>query len=337
MSTFRFVFALIIGITVQASAVEIKEAMVVSYSGVVEIFSALNVESAPADKSFVIYDGKKYVSRRVQSGVKVHPGDILRSGNDGKMKIIYSNGDVFILGNATAFIIPKVLNKGAAVEVSSELLYGKLRGMIDKKGPLSGVRIKTQSVTSGVRGTDMYIVYNPISQNTQVHVLRGEVEVQPNASAGAVQPAAVSVKTGQKAVLEPAVSEAKTDPTKSDASKVTEAPAIKILLSTQTDLKQMQVSTTTPAPNLTELKPEEKVQIQELQKVSQEMVMADIQAVTPEIYKTLQTKKAATVEDISQVMIQDLSKKAPKGSTKPRLSDFDENDDIYKKYFKPTQ
>jgi len=328
MSTFRILFILIIGISVQASAVEIKEAMVVSFSGLVEIFSALNVDPTATEKSFVIYDGKKYVSRRVQSGVKVHPSDILRTGNDGKVKIIYSNGDVFILGSATAFIIPKTITKGATVETSSELLYGKLRGMIEKKGPLSGVKIKTQSVTSGVRGTDLYMIYNPTSQVTQVHVLRGEVEVQPTAMSGSTAQPAVFVKTGQKAVLE---TSAVTD------QKTTPLPEMKVLLSSQSDLKQMQVNTTTPAPDPNTLKPEVKAEIQNLQKVSQDMVMADIQTTTPEVYKSLQSKKSASIEEISQAVVQDLSKKAPKGSTKPRLSDFEDSDDIYKKYFKPTQ
>jgi hypothetical protein len=321
-------FAIIFGITVQASAVEIKEAMIVSFSGLVEIFSALNVDPNATGKSFVIYDGKKYASRRVQSGVKVHPGDILRSGNDGKMKIIYDNGDVFILGSATAFIIPSVLKKGAAAEVSSELLYGKLRGMIDHKGPLSGIRVKTQSITSGVRGTDFYIVNNPVSMKTEVHVLRGDVEVSPTNEKGGTQ-SPVHVKTGQKAQFEEAPQNTNTNQTK--------APEIKVLLSSQSDLKQIQASTTTPAPNFSEMKPEEKAKIEELQKVSQEMVKADIQAVTPDVYKALQAQKVSSIEDISNVMIQDLSKKAPKGATKPRLSDFNESDDIYKKYFKPTE
>ncbi len=316
MSMFRVLFALIIGITVQASAVEIKEAMVVSFSGLVEIFSALSVESGATEKSFVIYDGKKYVSRRVQPGVKVHPGDILRSGNDGKVKIIYDNGDVFILGNATAFIIPKSIDKGATKEVSSELLYGKMRGMIDKKGPLSGIRIRTQSITSGVRGTDLYMINNPLSENTQVHVLRGEVEVTA-ISMAAKQSEPVFVKTGQKAIAESA------------------QPEVKVLISTQADLKQMQASTTTPPPDMKTATPELKTKIEELQKVSQEMVMSDIQTTTPEVYKALQAKKPANLEEISQAMVQDLSKKAPKGSSKPKLSDFEGNDDIYKKYFKP--
>ncbi len=326
MSSFRIMFAIIFGITVQAGAVDIKEAMIVSYSGLVEIFSALNVDPNATGKSFVIYDGKKYASRRVQSGVKVHPGDILRSGNDGKMKIIYDNGDVFILGNATAFIIPSMLKKGAAVEISSELLYGKLRGMIDHKGPLSGIRVKTQSVTSGVRGTDFYIINNPMSMKTEVHVLRGDVEVSPTSDKVSTQ-APVHVKTGQKAQFEQAAQD----------TAQTKGPEIKVLLSSQSDLKQIQANSTVPAPKFAEMKPEEKAKVEELQKISQEMVKADIQAVTPEVYKALQTEKVSSIEEISQVMIQDLTKKAPKGATKPRLSDFDDSGDIYKKYFKPTE
>jgi hypothetical protein len=324
MSMFRVLFTLIIGITVQASAVEIKEAMVVSFSGLVEIFSALNVDAGSSEKSFVIFDGKKYVSRRVQPGVKVHPGDILRSGNDGKVKIIYNSGDVFILGNATAFIVPSELQKGASKEVSSELLYGKLRGMIDKKGPLSGVRIRTASVTSGVRGTDLYMSYNPLSQNTQVHVLRGEVEVTPlTVGSQAAQP--VFVKTGQKAVLE-------NHGTETATASQTE---MKVLISTQSDLKQIQDTAKMAKPELFKLSPETVDKIDELQKVSEQMVIQDIKTTTPDVYKVLVTKKWNGVEAISQVMVNELSKKAPKGSSKPKLSDFEDGDDIYKKYFKP--
>jgi hypothetical protein len=324
MSIIRVLFTLIIGITVQASAVEIKEAMVVSFSGLVEIFSALNIEPQTTEKSFVIFDGKKYVSRRVQPGVKVHPGDILRSGNDGKVKIIYDNGDVFILGNSTAFIVPKALEKGASKEVSSELLYGKLRGMIDKKGPLSGVRIRTASVTSGVRGTDLYMVYNPLSQNTQVHVLRGEVEVTPiTTSAQAAE--SVFVKTGQKAILE---SSGKESATAIQAD-------MKVLLSTQADLKQIQETAKMARPEMFKLPSETAEKVRELQKTSEQMVIEDIKTTTPEVYKVLVTKKWNGVESISQVTVDELSKKAPKGNSKPKLSDFEDGDDIYKKYFKP--
>lgn len=326
MSIFRKFSILIFStfwITVQAHAAEIKAAMVVSFSGTVEIFSALKNDTKSIEKSLVIFDGNKYTSRRVQLGAKIQPGDILRSGNDGKMKIIYDNGDVFILGPATAFTIPKKIQKDAAPEVSSEVLYGKVRGMIDKKGPLSGIKIMTKTAVAGVRGTDLYISYNPLTMKSQVHVLRGEVAVQKlNEKLEMTDPNETLVKTGQKAILETK------DVTKKD-------PAIQILSSTQQDLKTIRESTTMSAPHLQALKKEERTQIEQLLKTSQEKIIEDIRVTTPEVYKSLQVHKIKTAEDISDIMIQDLSKSAPKGSSKPKMSDFEKDEDIYKKYFKP--
>lgn len=329
---FAFLSSLLFWITVQASTVEIKEAMVVSYAGTVEIFSVAT-DSSLKDNTFVIFEGTKYFSRRVQSGTKVKPGDILRSGSDGKMKIIYSNGDVFIIGPATAFKVPQKLEKGIAAEVSSEILYGKTRAMINKKGPLSGLKIHTKTAVAGVRGTDLYVSFNPLNSTSQVHVLRGEVEVQalkPASDAASEAPAPqttqkpVIVKTGQKATLE----------TLNEKSE-TVAPIAKVLVSTQQDLKNILKTTETPAPEFKELKAEEKKEITELLKASQEQIIEDIRTTTPDVYKSLQGKKVDSIEAISKVVVETLEKSAPKGSSKPKMSDFNGEEDVYKKYFKP--
>lgn len=325
---FSIVLLNLFWMTVQVHAADIKAAMVVSFSGTVEIFSALKIDESAKNEKLVIFDGSKFTSRRVQLGAKVHPGDILRSGNDGKMKIIYDNGDVFILGPATAFTIPKTIEKGSAPEVSAEVLYGKVRGMIDKKGPLSGVKIRTKTVVAGVRGTDLYVSFNPLDMHSQVHVLRGVVMVQKVAPAespaSTVAPPAL-VKTGQKAILS-----AEPKAQGNDTS-------VQVLSSTRQDLRGIQTATTTQAPALQTLKTEEKTKIELLLKISQEKVMDDIKETTPEIYKKLQSQKSGSLEDISQVMIQDLSKSAPKGSSKPKMSDFEKDEDVYQKYFKPVQ
>ncbi len=316
-------------ISVQASTPDIKEAMVVSFSGTVEIFTAVETETNLTGKSLVLFDGHKFISRRVQSGAKIHPGDIVRSGNDGKMKLVYSNGDVFILGPATAFVIPAKIDKGSnASEVSSEVLYGKVRAVIDKKGPLSGFKIKTQSVVSGVRGTDLYVINDPLSKRTLVHVLRGEVEVQSVASLdknSLGKGTSVFVKTGQKGVYDV-----------KDSSS-TEALQIRIQSSTQQELKQIQNTTTTPPPQIKDFSAEDKVKLDELLKNSQEKVMEDIKQTTPEVFKSMQGKKVENLEAITQVMVQNLAKTAPNDSSKPKLSDFDKDEDIYKKYFKPVE
>ena len=264
----KFAFLLVLGISVQSFAADIKKAMLTSVSGSVEVFAAAEADSKG---NLVIFDGKKYVSKKANIGTKVFPGDILRTGNDGKLKAIYDNGDVFVLGPASAFTVPK--KNTASQGPTSDVVYGKIRGIVDKNGPLSGIQIRTKSVVAGVRGTDLFVTFDPGTEVSEVHVLRGEVAVQgvppksPEKSTGTVKAAnenTIFVKAGQKAT---AYSQ---DPVKENllsgeaVKKAIAQVVIDLKPSTQQDLKIIQQTSTIEKPTLAMISSEQTLEIQKL-------------------------------------------------------------------------
>ena len=60
---------------------------------------------APSGGKNVLFEGVYYKVLNVKLGTKVKNGNILRTNKDSKAKIVFKNGDQFMVGQASAFKI----------------------------------------------------------------------------------------------------------------------------------------------------------------------------------------------------------------------------------------
>jgi hypothetical protein len=112
------------------------------------------------------------------------------------------------------------------------------------------------------------------------------------------------------------------------------APELKVTASNKVDLNQIVINTKTELPKLDNLPKEEQKQITNLIQKSESLIMQDIKETTPEVYKALQAKKIGDITQVSQFVVDQLTTTAPAGPSKPSLSDFENQEDVYEKYFK---
>jgi hypothetical protein len=274
---------------------------------------------APSSQSrgpFAQVEGIKYEFENARIGKKVNPGERIQSGADGKAKIAYPNGDHFIIGNGTVMVLPQVQANDDKKQ-NVDLLYGRVRALISKKGPRNNMIIKTPSAVAGVRGTDFFTRSNAIV-GTQLTVLRGEVAVSSKDKPEKV----ASVKSGFMAELDK----------DSKKAEVIEAPKEELLM--------VQSETTMKATKeeIKSLNEEERIQIVELNKKSKESVMNEIKLEDPTLYQELKQNEKISTDDIHTAVVAKLYKTAPSDlkRQKPTTKELEDiGDDVYKKYFSP--
>lgn len=108
--------------------------------------------------------------------------DVIETGAGGSAKIILGSDRVTLAPDSRVVI---AAHSGTQAKPKVDLLnltYGKMRGLIQKRPNVgqngSGAfRVKTFSAIAGVRGTDLYVGYNPNLGVTEQAVIEGKVEV----------------------------------------------------------------------------------------------------------------------------------------------------------------
>lgn len=280
---------------------------------------------------FLIYEGKKYSYENGRIGKKVMPQEILQTGTDGRAKIVYPNGDHFNLGPGTSLSLPSSSAEDAKPTQGLNLFYGRVRALISKGGPRTGMKTKTPSATAGVRGTDFFIRHNP-TIGSQVSVLRGEVALKANTDKTNAKPTAV--KKGFTGSV---------DTVKKNAKTVNSQP--KVALATKEQIVEIQKETALKPDQkaLDKLPTELKKQIDLLTVKSTEAVVEDIKTDDPSLYKELKEKmakkEAIDIYDINTKVVAKLYNQAPgESKTKPTAEELDSiGKDVYDKYFKPAK
>jgi hypothetical protein len=104
----------------------------------------------------VLFEGNYYSVQDAKAGMKVARGNVLRTAIGGKVKVLFENGDQFYVGSGTAYKVNWTEGGQGGKKPEINLMYGKIRGVVEKGGPRSGLRIRTSSATMGVRGTDFF-------------------------------------------------------------------------------------------------------------------------------------------------------------------------------------
>jgi hypothetical protein len=173
-----------------------------------------------------------------------------------------------------------------------------VRGLIEKGGPRSGIKIVTNNSVMGVRGTDFHISHRS-SGVTQISVLRGEIELKNP------QNDQVKIEAGQTFL---------TTEDKSNLSSLTKS-----------ELKQIALNSTIHAPKPSE--PELNI----LEEKAKTATLSDIKLYNPELYQNLKDKDFDS-ETLAQNTIQKLEVTAPEKKSKPKWVDLLDDSDPYKTY-----
>ncbi len=305
----------------------------------------------------VLLEGLYYSVKSAKLGMKLDNGNILETGDKSKARVVYKNGDQFNVGEGTAYQInwsktKKTKDSGSIVN----LMRGKLRAIVSKKGPRNNMKVTTKFASMGVRGTDFFVSKRGNVGETKLTVLRGEValKVQPKQEEfgkKAVNKATKSVvevkvtsgnsasfKVPEKVAKE--IEEVKAKITKGKIEKLPEIKPEEINLEVEKTNKQELV--TIQKASVIKVKPTEKQivdketakEFQELEKKAVKNTLDDIKSYDKDLYEKAKKMKNITVAAINEEVIKKIHEKAPEAPGKPGEGDLDDLDsDAYDKYF----
>ncbi|NDG83987.1 MAG: hypothetical protein EBX52_02990 [Proteobacteria bacterium] len=172
--------------------------------------------------------GRKGVpaTRFLKTGDEIYRSDVINTGSDSSVKILFSDESIMDLGPSTLFKVEEFQNtkgKPEARKVEMSLAYGRIRAAINQKvGKEGKFKIRTHAATMGVRGTEFYVNAGSADSLkagvesksdskppvTELVVTEGKVEAVKSAGT-AKETKAVAVNPGEKftAVVEPVKSE----------------------------------------------------------------------------------------------------------------------------------
>jgi hypothetical protein len=234
-------------------------------------------------------------------GLKLENGYVVTTGPDSKIKMVFKNGDHFFISPNTQYQLNWKREHLKAEDPSTmNLLKGAVRGLIEKDGPRSGMKIITKATVLGVRGTDFHVVHRN-SGMTQISVLRGRIELDLKDKKNDV-------------VIEAGQTFLKKDEN-SQLSKLT-----------KTELKTIAAVTDFPKSE-----PQEK-ELKELEKKATEVTLKDIKTYQPELYSKIQKNELLNSETLARNTVEVLQKTAPETRKKPDWDDLIDERDPYDTY-----
>lgn len=308
-----------------------------------------------------LFEGEYFIVKDAKIGDSVEQGNILRTTPTSKVRVIYPNGDQIHVGSGTAYRIHWSENNSKP-STDIDLKYGKLRGIIEKGGPRSRLQVKTKSAVMGVRGTDFFIAGGGDDDNTEISLLRGEVEVhsslpqtQPpktpkkeiSKNHAQSTPPSVTQKTKVPPIQAPAPIRIRAGfsaeiPVFDTKKAAIIAPKLEVRKTTKEEFAGIQKSSTieTKSSIIQAHSPELAKKLENLEKKASETTLKDIKKSDPKLFAALSKNpsKTLSVEDINKAAVAQLFKKAPKAPEKhkPYKSEIENFDDenVYKKYFK---
>jgi hypothetical protein len=289
----------------------------------------------PSDKvvgagPHVLLNGKYYTSEEVKLGSKLSNGAILRTGKDAKLKIVYKNGDQMNVDEGTSYEVSwKPTETGKKEDPGSiNLMYGSIRGVINKNGPRSGVAVKTKQAVMGIRGTDFHIGQQGTSGSSTLAVLRGKVEV-------------ADIKDSKKKidVAQGFTAEIKKEEVKAASDSVgdkKETALFEVAKTSKQELVQIQKASEIKQ-DVKELKDapvEIKQELAKLETKAVENTLSDIKQYDPALYENLKKKNIEDVDKINTVVVGKVFEQAPVKKMKPGIDDSELEKNAYEKYFK---
>jgi hypothetical protein len=257
----------------------------------------------------VLYEGEYYQVSDAKVGDQIRSGNILRTRPGAHANVIFDNGDQIHLAPGSSYQIK--WNDTKSKKIKFNLMYGKLRGIISKEGKEQKIIIKTKIATMGVRGTDFFISDSGPNGETEITVLRGEVEVI-NDSTNKTIP----LKTGMTTV-------------------VSKQEELKPRETNREDLKIIDVATRiAPVQNAPKL-------VMELEKKALQVTLEDVKTYQPELFEKIKndSQSVASISTLNSKTIEMTAVTAPPAPAKkgkPRIRELNDSDDqdVYDQYFK---
>ena len=117
---------------------------------------------------------------RLVRGARLGVGDMIETGDKGKVELRLSDGSTIVIG-ANSRVVIKELNTLEVTKVSTntfELLKGKIRAIVVPfVSKDSRFTIETGNATVGVRGTDFGVTRDPDADTTHLLTLDGAVNL----------------------------------------------------------------------------------------------------------------------------------------------------------------
>ncbi|MCO4753636.1 MAG: FecR domain-containing protein [Bacteriovoracaceae bacterium] len=261
----------------------------------------------------ILFEGVYYDLMKARLGTKVKNGNILRTGNGAKAKVVFKNGDQFLVGEGSAYKISWARKKKQNKEQTTvELMYGAIRGVVDKDGPRHNSRVKTKDAVMGIRGTDFHIWQQGTSGDSQLSVLRGQVELKTK-------------KDNKSLKVEKGFS--------AEVAKSGKSNKLSLLKTTKTDLIKIHKDSRIEKPTKVTNK-KLAAQITTLEKKASQTVLKDIKNYDPKLYKVLKSKKIEDTDQINKIVVGKVFVKAPKKKKKIGVDSLNLDEDAYEKYFR---
>jgi hypothetical protein len=296
--------------------------MVVKKQGKAELLSSPSQTFSGKGKK-VLYEGTYYTLKKVRRGTKIKNGNILRTGNGAKLKVVFKNGDQFNIGEGTAYKINWKKNNNLQKRKSNttvNLIYGSLRGVISKKGPRNTLKVKSKNAVMGVRGTDFSFSQRGTSGKTSISVLRGKVDVS-------------NINTPKKVVNVQQGFSAELKLIKKIKSKAIQPASLKLVRTSKSELLQIQKDSKIEKEQDEVVSKEIIKEIKDLQTKAVSVTMDDIKEYQPQIYQELKKKTITSVDTLNTKVVATAYKKAPIRNSKKDIDETDLEENAYKKYF----
>lgn len=290
----------------------------------------------PSNTRTVQLESETYYVRDVKRGDRPGNGDVISTGKDGKVRLIFRNGDQVTVTPGTAYKFS--WEKKSDLGPVAQILYGDIRAVIQPGGPRSGMDVKTKAVAMGVRGTDFYASAWSREGGSKVVVLRGKVAVASVGDAGVKGPETI-VDVGRTGIVKPLPSQGATPSATNNPQQI--PAAIEVTASTKQELVVIQQDSKVQraeSSGATTAGPLEQ-QLKSLEKQATKATLSDLKTYDPEAYKELVEKHGADKDFDGDVIQANTVKKlfvqapsAPAEEKKPTLQDLETGGDVYEKY-----
>jgi hypothetical protein len=122
-------------------------------------------------------------SLKATIGMRVVPGDVIRTEVEGRVKILMSDSTILSLGSKSQFRIRNYRHDARTRQTTADysLVYGRGRAMVPKGAGSRDMRFSTPSAVAGVRGTELIFEYDPATGQTRITAVDGTITItNPN-------------------------------------------------------------------------------------------------------------------------------------------------------------
>ena len=358
------IFAVIVGLIPAyspARAEMVQGAVVTRTEGETKILiKKIAQEPAPTGTTTIKFENETYFIRPTKNGDRPANGDVITTGKDGKVRLIFRNGDQVTVTPGTAFKFS--WDAKSDKSALAEIIYGDIRAVIQPDGPRSGMKVQTKTAVLGVRGTDFYVSAWSKDSGSKVAVMRGKVALaqkldlpqppptdqargkqnarSPIAPKPAVQSREVEVSAGTTGFIKASTTAPGT--TQSPKESGLTASTIEVASTTKQELIVIQTDSKVTKPKIGAAAQKSDpltAEIAKLEAKSVETTLQDVKRYDPELYAKLQEEakkgKITDADVVQAATVKKIFETAPsekKEIHKPTLDDLDTGGDVYDKY-----